>query len=269
MVHLAQTATVLVCLTLNAQTHSLSIKDSHFSVNTEGWTQQYGDSSSTSYTEFVDNGQFVPGWNYTTPSFVSQTSPSINEYGVIFYPLRADVVAIAPNGTIFWKCSVSPNGNSYLTNTVYTKMHNLVIVGSTWVQQDTFFQFVAINATSGSVVWTKMINELYHPTSISLSDQTGSIFVAGFDKNIFAAVKITDGEILWKKYVKQVGIFMQTKVGDTGGRAVFLKISINGIFQSLNITVSNAEVVLLPTNPWDGFEGKGRLFAYDTKGGGK
>ena len=31
-------------------------------------------------------------------------------------------------------------------------------------------------------------------------------------------------------------------VSATGGRAVFLKISINGIFQSLNITVSNAEV---------------------------
>ncbi len=260
-------ATLLVSLTLLIKPCWTLIK--HGGTGTEGWTQQYGDSFSTSYTGFVDNGQFMPGWNYTTRNFVSETSPSVNEYGVLFYPLRVFVIAIAPNGSTVWKCGVSPNGDSYLTNTLYSRVHNLVIVGSTWVQQNTFFQFVAINATSGNVVWTKMINELFHPTSISLSVKADSIFVAGFDKSTFAAVKITSGEILWeKKGIYEVGIFMQTKVGDI----VSLKQQPNVPPTIKDTTkrdtvLSVNEVVLLPTNPWDGFEGKGRLFAYDTARG--
>ncbi len=247
-----------------------------------GWTQQYGDQSSTSYTEYVDNGQFKPGWNYTTKNFVSQTSPCVNEFGVLYYPLRANVIAIAPNGSMIWECGVSPNGNSYLTNTLYSKPHNYVIVGSTWVQQNTFFQFVAINATDGEVVWTKMFNELYHPTTISLSIETDCVFVAGYDKSSFAAVKITNGEIMWeKKNIYQVGIFMQLKVGNImqpltdAINDIPKKQTLNSSTKqfssapkllSLNQTDAalNGEVVLLSTDPWDGFEGKGRLYAYDT-----
>ncbi len=252
-----------------------------------GWAQQYGDQSSTSYTEYVDDGQFRPGWNYTTEHFVSQTSPCVNEFGVLYYPLRANVIAIAPNGSTIWECGVSPNGNSYLTNTLYSKPHDYVIVGSTWVQQYTFFQFVAINAMDGAVVWTKVLNELYHPTTISLSIETDCVFVAGYDKSSFAAVKITNGEILWeKKNIYQVGIFMQLKVGnimqpltDAAEIKIPEKQTLNSSTKqfssapkqilSLSQTDAalNGEVVLLPTDPWDGFEGKGRLYAYDTAEG--
>ena len=229
-----------------------------------GWTQQYGDQYSSSYTEYIDSNQFRPGWNITTQEFVSQTSPSVNDYGELYYPLRTYVIAIAPNGTTIWKTGVSPNGNSYLTNTLYSKTHNFVIVGSTWVEGETYFQFVAINASSGGVVWTKMLNELYHPTSISLSNVADAVYVAGYDKSSFAAVKLSDGSMLWeKRHIYQVGIFMQTKVGEganinsnsKAGRGSFLQGQKKG------------EVVLLPTDPWNGMSGRGRLFAYSTARG--
>ena len=225
-----------------------------------GWTQQYGDQYSSSYADYTDNNQFSPGWSYTTQEFVSQTSPSVDHCGILYYPLRTYVVAIAPNGTTIWKTGVSPNGNSYLTNTLYSKSHDFVVVGSTWVEGETYFQFVAVNATSGRVIWTKMLNELYHPTSISLSSKVDAVYVGGYDKSSFAAVRLLDGSVLWeKRHIYQVGVFMQTKVGEVLRN---VKWDQNG--KAKNYKQEMSEVVLLPTDPWDGMSGRGRLFAYNT-----
>ena len=228
-----------------------------------GWTQQYGDPSSSSYTQYTGDG-FKPGWNFTTQPFVSQTSPCVDQYGVIYYPLRANIVAIAPSGAVKWKASVSPNGNSYLTNVLFSNRHSFVIVGSSWVEQETFFQIVALYVNNGSVAWTSTQNELYHATTMSISVNADAVYVAGYDLKSFAAVSLVDGKLIWKKAnIYQVGIFMQTKVGPSvvrypTGRGVVEERMTKGGRES------QQEVVLLPTDPWDGFEGKGRLFAYNS-----
>ena len=216
------------------------------------WTQQYGDPSSTSYVKY--EGKAYVGWNYTTEPFVSQTSPSVTEEGVMFYPLRTYLIALSPTGTMLWKTGVAPNGEAYQTNTVYSKQHNFVVVGSSWVDQNTFFQIVAIHAGNGSIAWQSMQNDLYHATTISISTSVDAVYAGGFDKNTFAALRLKDGSLLWKKaHISKLGIFMQTKVGLTSMKRMAATAKL----------VAEKETVLLPTDPFDGFEGKGRLFSYD------
>lgn len=208
---------------------------------TADWTQQYGNQGSTSYSDYKGP---VYTWKYTTQPFVSQTSPSVNEEGALFYPLRAHVVAIAPNGSVQWKAGVAPNGDAYLTNTLYSKRHDFVIVGASW---DGLFQIVAIHAASGQIAWTSQQNHLYHCTTLSISTKIDAVFGAGYDSGTFAAVRLVDGKIIWsQRHIYQVGIFMQTKVGsfvDNNDKTV--------------------EMIILPTDPFDGFNGKGTLYAYD------
>ena len=217
-----------------------------------GWTQQYGDSRSSSYLLFsgpTPSG----GWNYTTEPFVSETSPSVSADGTIFYPLRANVVAVAVNGSQVWKADVAPNGEAYLTNTVF--WDGLVLVGSSWVQQTTFFQVVALRADDGVVMWKSVQNDLFHATTISISDTASAVYLAGYDQSTLSALRLSDGSVLWKKKnIYQVGIFMQTKVGPVKAKS--------------GQKLSNSEIVILPTDPYDGFEGNGTLIAYDVAGSG-
>ena len=164
----------------------------------------------------------------------------------MFYPLRAYVIALRPTGTVLWKTGVVPNGEAYLTNTVYSKEHDFAVVGSSWVDQDTFFQVVAVHASNGSIAWKSMQNDLYHTTTISISSSADAVYAAGYDKSAFSGLRLSDGSLLWKKQnIYQVGIFMQTKVGP--GKKL------------------SPEAVLLPTDPFDGFEGKGRLYSYEAE----
>ena len=226
-----------------------------------GWTQQYSDPSSTSYTEYIGSG-FKPGWNFTTQPFVSQTSPCVDHYGVLYYPLRANILAIGPNGAVLWKTGVSPNGNSYLTNILYSYKHDFVIVGSSWVDQETFFQLVAVHVNNGSVAWTSYQNQMYHATTMSISVSTDAVYVGGYDLKSFSAVGLEDGKLIWeKKNIYQVGIFMQTKVGPAS--SVGWSRTGRGVEEE-RMMKGGEEIVLLPTDPWNGFGGKGRLFAYNT-----
>lgn len=223
-----------------------------------GWTQQYGDPSSTSYTEYTGN-DFRSGWNLTTQPFVSQASPCVDQYGVIYYPLRANIIAIIPNGTVLWKTGVSPNGNSYLTNIVYTNKHKFVIVGVSGVDRETLFQIVAVCVGNGSVAWTSKQNRLYDATTMSVSISADAVYVAGYDLRSFAAISLSDGKLIWeKKHIYQVGIFMQTKVGPASSGIAKRRTLEGGM-------IEEREIVLLPTDPYDGSGGKGRLFAYSTE----
>ena len=214
------------------------------------WTQQYGDAFSSNYVDY--QGPVHAGWSYTTEPFVSQSSPCVRKDGVMYYPLRAYVIALAANGTVLWKTGVAPNGEAYLTNTVYSEARDLVLVGSSWVEQKTFFQVVAVDGSSGTVTWTSMQNDLYHATTISISTAADAVYLAGFDNNTFSSLQLASGKVLWKRpFIPNVGIFMQTKVGPVPS----------------NLAVdddASKEMVLLPTDPWDGFEGKGNLLSYET-----
>lgn len=213
------------------------------------WTQQYGDTASTNYVPY--QGSISSGWNYTTPPFVSQTSPAVSKEGTIFYPLRATVVAILSNGTILWTSGVAPNGNAYLTNVVVAEWVSLVIVGASWVEGDTYMQVVALHVQNGSTAWTSQQNDLYHSTTISISQTTNSVCLGGFDKGVFAALSLEDGSVLWQKSnIYLVGLFMQTKIGFWG-------------------TGTDEEMVLLPTDPFNGAGGKGGLFSYQLDSSGK
>ena len=208
---------------------------------TADWTQQYGNQGSTSYCDYKGEEY---SWSYTTQPFVSQTSPSVNDDGVLFYPLRAYIVAINPNGTVQWKAGVAPNGDAYLTNTLYSKRYDIVIVGAAW---DNLFQIVAVHAISGEISWTSLQKYLYHCTTLSISTKIDAVFGAGYDSGTFTAVRLSDGKSIWsERHIYQVGIFMQTKVGT---------------FESDDGQV--VEVAILPTDPFNGFDGKGTLFAYD------
>ena len=214
------------------------------------WTQQYGDAFSSNYVDY--QGPVYAGWSYTTEPFVSQSSPSIRKDGVMFYPLRAYVMALAPNGTVLWKTGVAPNGEAYLTNTVYSEARDLVVVGASWVEQKTFFQVVAVQGSTGNISWTSTQNDLYHATTISISTVADAVYVAGFDHNTFSGLHLENGKLLWRKpFVPNVGIFMQTKVGPVPSN-------------SATADGNSKEMVLLPTDPWDGFEGKGDLLSYET-----
>lgn len=222
------------------------------------WSQQYGDSCSTSHTDSA-GVDFTPGWTHTTQSFVSQTSPCVDGRGIIYYPLRAHVTAISANGTVLWTTGVSPNGNSYLTNVLFSEEHGLVVVGSSWVEGALFFQIVAMSVVTGSVQWISRQNQAFHATTLSLSVISGCVYVAGFDQGVFIAVRLADGTLVWEvNHVNMVGLFMQTKVGQVrSGRSL-----------KDDNPQDREEVVLLPTDPWNGFDGKGRLFAYYTARGG-
>ena len=215
------------------------------------WTQQYGDAFSSNYVDY--QGPAYTGWNYTTDPFVSQSSPSVSRLnGVMFYPLRAYMIALAPNGTVLWKTGVAPNGEAYLTNTVYSEVHDLVVVGASWVEQRTFFQVVAVRGSNGDVAWTSTQNNLYHATTISISTVADAVYVAGFDHSTFSGLRLADGMLLWRKpFIPDVGIFMQTKVGPAPSNSAMAD-------------SKSKEMVLLPTDPWDGFEGKGNLLSYGT-----
>ena len=204
------------------------------------WTQQYGDAASTNYVPY--QGPITVGWNYTTPPFPSQKSPAVSAEGTIFYPLRASVIAILPNGTILWNGGVAPDGNAYLTNVVFAEGEALVVVGASWVDGYTYLQVVALHAQNGSVAWKSQQNDLYHSTTISLSSSGNLVCLGGFDKGTFAALSLKNGSLLWKKSnIYLLGLFMQTKVGP------YLGVE---------------ETVLLPTDPFNGSGGKGRLFSY-------
>ena len=254
------------CKSSSAGSHALSGTRMHFPIMkvctavlvvvaaplVASWTQQYGDPSSTSYVDY--QGKAYVGWNYTTEPFVSQTSPSVTEEGVMFYPLRTYLIALSPRGTVLWKTGVAPNGEAYQTNTVYSKVHDIVVVGSSWVDQNTFFQIVAIHAGNGSVAWQSMQNELYHATTISISTSADAVYAGGFDNSTFAALRLKDGSLLWRKaHISNLGIFMQTKVGPFS----------SNLAERAAATAAGKETVLLATDPFDGFEGKGRLFSYD------
>lgn len=215
----------------------------HISLLSSGvycWTQQYGDAASTNYVPY--EGPITVGWNYTTPPFPSQTSPAVSNEGTIFYPLRANVIAILPNGKMLWNGGVAPNGNAYLTNVVFVDEVALVVVGASWVDGNTYLQVVALHAQNGSIAWTSLQNDLYHSTTISVSPQSNSVYLGGFDKGTFAALSLQDGSLLWKKSnIYLVGLFMQTKIGP------YLGVE---------------ETVLLPTDPFSGSGGRGRLFSY-------
>jgi hypothetical protein len=205
------------------------------------WLQQYGDPRSSNYHEFTGS-HFSVGWNYTSDAWVSLESPAVTSAGIIFLPGRAYLTAINPNGTVLWKTGIAPNGNAYQTNVLFSESYKLVVIGTSWVDQYTFFMLAAVDIASGQVVWKSQQNDFYHATTLSISPYTEAVYVGGFDHQTFGAVHIKDGRLLWKRnFVLKLGIFMQTKVSADGER------------------------VLLPTDPWDGFEGKGRLIAYGTK----
>ena len=205
------------------------------------WQQQYGDPRSTNHVKFTGS-RFTIGWNYTSDPWVSLESPAVTTTGVIFIPGRAYLIAVGPNGTLLWKTGIAPNGNAYQTNVLFDESTNLVIIGTSWVEQNTFFMIAAVDVTSGQVVWKSQQNEFYHATTLSISPFSEAVFVGGFDHHTFGAVHIKDGHLLWKRRdVKNLGLFMQTKVSHDG------------------------KTVFLPTDPWDGFEGKGRLIAYGTE----
>ena len=213
------------------------------------WSQQYGDAASTNYVPY--QGPVIVGWNYTTPPFPSLKSPAVSSEGTIFYPLRSNVVAILSNGTILWNGGVAPDGNAYLTNVVLADWVQLVIVGASWVEGNTYLQIVALHAQNGSVAWTSLQNDLYHSTSICVSQTSNAVYLGGFDKRTFAALSLKDGSLLWEnRDIYLLGLFMQTKIGSRS----------SGV---------DEEVVLLPTDPFDGSGGKGRLFSYELDSSGK
>ena len=203
------------------------------------WTQQYGDAASTNFVNY--RGPAHVGWKYITPPYVSQTSPSVSEDGVIFYPLVTDVVAIAPNGTVLWKCSVTHYQKTYLTNTVYSEQHGLVVVAAElW---DTF-DVVAVYSENGTIAWVSTQNDLFDATTISISVKADAIFIGGHEKGILSALQLKDGKILWKTNISNVGIFMQTKVGPAFSK-------------------STKQSIILPSDPFDGIGGNGNLLSYD------
>ena len=206
------------------------------------WTQQYGDASSTNFVNY--RGLAHVGWKYTTPPYVSQTSPSVSEDGVIFYPQVVDVVAIAPNGTILWKCNVTHDEKTYLTNTVYSEQHGLVVVGAEWKK----FDVVAVHGGNGTIAWKSTHDGLFDATTISISLEADAVYIAGHENGTLIALRLKDGKILWKKgNIFDVGIFMQTKVGPA------FSISHNSTKQN----------IIVPTDPYDGIGGNGNLVSYD------
>eukprot|EP00731_Ephydatia_muelleri_P034084 Em0047g3a len=146
---------------------------------------------------------------------------------------------------------VAPDGNAYLTNVVLADWVQLVIVGASWVEGNTYLQIVALHAQNGSVAWTSLQNDLYHSTSICVSQTSNAVYLGGFDKRTFAALSLKDGSLLWEnRDIYLLGLFMQTKIGSRS----------SGV---------DEEVVLLPTDPFDGSGGKGRLFSYELDSSGK
>ena len=173
------------------------------------WTQQYGDSASTNYVNY--NGRnYAVGWNITVNNN-SGSSPSVSDKGVLFYPLLGSVLAVAPNGNILWNANLSSLGlYNYLSNTLYSKEHDFVIVGGLVVQNS--YAVLALQASDGNVVWEVRHSQLSNPQTLSISPESNAVFVS---KNTTAvALKLENGLLLWNSsHIRQLGIFMQTKVG--------------------------------------------------------
>ena len=213
-------------------------------ISTSAWLQQYGDAQSSCYAPF--DGAFAVNWNYTTDPFSSLQSPAISPDGTIFIPGRAYVMAVSVQGKLLWNTGVAPDGDAYQTNVLYLDILQLVVVGTSWVLHDNYFMLVAMDAKTGKVVWKSQHNDLFHATTLSISPLTLAVYVGGFDQQVFAGVNVKDGSLLWKQTdIPNLGIFMQTKVSGDG------------------------KVVFLPTDPFDGFSGKGRMYAYTAESPGK
>ena len=113
-----------------------------------------------------------------------------------------------------------------------------------------FFMMTALDAKDGKTVWTAMHSDLFLPTSISLSETADAVFCGGANTNVFLAFSLMNGTILWKiNSTSPIAASMQTKVG----APVFS--------QNQN---DSSELVLLPTDPFDGNEGAGTLYALET-----
>ena len=171
------------------------------------WSQQYGDPQSTSFSSF--KGPYKIGWSYTTPPFPSQASPCITDDGIMYYALRADVVAIAPNGTVIGRYGIAPDGNTYLTNLVNSSKYNVIVVGAMWSSYDV----IAIDHQSHNIKWKVTHNELVLTTTISLSDEVGAVYLGGQEEQALVALHLTNSSLFLKMLFVEVGLFMQTKIG--------------------------------------------------------
>ena len=230
------------------------------------WTQQYGDSASTNYVNYL--GPPYVGWNYSAeipPGVLGGTgisSPSVSDEGVLFYYRNNSLIALSPRGMLLWDIEVAPKDafDTTLTNIVYSKEHSVAVAGAFWqflTNHTTYFQMVAVHAGNGNVAWKVMDNNLYESTLISLSTSADAVYVGGLAHGTLAALSLKDGSIVWKKTnINKVGLFMQTKVGPMEVSASDYEL------------VALKEAVLLPTDPvLSIFPQGGRLFSYTVSAG--
>ena len=214
-----------------------------------GWNQQFGDPGSTNHMMINPNAKHLikAGWNYTQVwnhgGLFYTLGAAMSESGVLFLPYLSNglqVRAIAPNGTVLWVAgNIGSDGmcsGIYMTNTVYCREHNTVIVGWMCLYIRPLFenkgQFKSLNATDGGTVWQSPILPMSDASTISISSTTlyGSggydcgrnmpfakisktFRPSAFNRSSIFAIGLDDGKVLWTEEVNSTACKTQTKIG--------------------------------------------------------
>ena len=193
---LLKMATVLVVLFL----HCLIC---HFTQ--ASWTQQYGDSGSTSFVPF--KGSINLGWWYiaqiASQDLAHPRNPCTTEEGIVFYPLESRVIAVSPEGVVLREYVVQQTDAEYyldMSNTLYSEKLKMVIVfaeGSTQQSEGQLLSRIsALDPTADRVIWqTDNTYGFSHP--LSLSETHESLFIA-IGKTL-VALSLKDGSQIWSK----------------------------------------------------------------------
>ena len=260
------------------------------------WSQLYGGAHSTNYVD-ISRDNIVLGWNYTVKEeyAIFYGAPAVSETGVVYLPYLEypqywlQLRAVRPNGSEMWMANWIGSDDScsvvFLTNAVYSKEHNLVVLGWTCTTAGAYYQkhgqLMAYDATDGSEVWrSQMLYDANDMSSISISSDV--VFASGgydcgrdgatlyemnrnprlftksylsskrdlTDKNNISqivAVDIKNGKLLHTLDIDHVGCYTQTKVFPTDSGAK----------------------LLLPANLPDSFDCEGSLLSLKCSSSGK
>ena len=230
-----------------------------------GWNQQFGDPGSTSHVEISSNAERLikAGWNITvwtaTGAFYN-FGAGMSEDAVLYMPFLhlpvpnyiLQVKAIAPNGSVIWLADHVGMDEAcaalYLTNSVYSRERNAVVVGWMCVAAFPYYQrkgqLKSYNATNGALLWKSEILPISDTSSLSISSNV--VYASGgFDcgrdgysmkymyrnhikphddgieranakkenNSMIFALSLDDGKLLWTRKQNNTACKTQTKIG--------------------------------------------------------